>query len=97
MTSFCGPVVLFRAGAVCQFQNIWSLSHFCCGTFQQASVNGIGSLLFSKALAASAFAIIAVLAIYEVSTGSAAVVNVVIAAIATLCALGFAFSAWADK
>ena len=54
-------------------------------------------MLFSKALAASAFAIIAVLATYEILAGHVDVVGVAIAGLATLCALGFAFSAWADK
>jgi hypothetical protein len=54
-------------------------------------------LLFSKAIATAAFALIALLGVCDMLAGNTSFAAIVIVVIAALGAVGFGFAAWADK
>ncbi len=58
---------------------------------------GIARLLFSKAVATAAFALIALLGVSDMLAGNTSFAATAIVVIAALGAVGFGFAAWADK
>jgi hypothetical protein len=54
-------------------------------------------LLFSKAVATAAFALIALLGVSDMLAGNTSFAATAIVVIAALGAVGFGFAAWADK
>jgi hypothetical protein len=54
-------------------------------------------LLFSKAVATAAFALIAFLGVCDLLAGNTSFAAIAIVLIAALGAIGFGFGAWADK